>query len=518
MKSVLLSKYFKLYKAYKPDNFSIIFYYNRKMISKILHQIWIGPLEAPIKMMNTWKDKHPDFEYIFWNEEEIKKRNMKFKCQKEIDEMPEYNGKADIMRWEILYKYGGYFVDADSICIEPFDDFFINKLGFATFENEILRKELIATGTMGFIPKHKLCKDILKWIRSEEAIETLKITNAWGSVGPGLLTRFLKTGNYTNEFTVYPSHCFLPIHFTGEAYAGHKKVYAYQAWGTANNTYEKMNKIELPLQLREPKFWVSVLISSYNTKHFYIKECLESIKQQKGYFGIELVWINDGSSSEYTSQLEEELNLFIKRTRFCKLIYHKESENHGVAYSLNNGISLCTNELVFRMDSDDIMLPDRIMKQIEFMKKNRDSVICGANMQLFINENPNNLKDKTLLDETFHIMSLKWQDFLKSKPIWFMNHPTICFRRSAVLAVGNYNDRGRDFMLEDYELELKLMHKYGEIHNVGEILLYYRIHSEQVTYQKNSNDNEFNEQRKQILDEIINPKPIENTNDYFDDW
>ena len=37
-------------------------------IPKIIHQIWIGPKTAPIKLMNTWKDKHPDFEYIYCNE------------------------------------------------------------------------------------------------------------------------------------------------------------------------------------------------------------------------------------------------------------------------------------------------------------------------------------------------------------------------------------------------------------------------------------------------------------------
>ena len=43
--------------------------------------------------------------------------------------MEEINGKADIIRWEILYEYGGVFVDADSICIEPIDDHLINTKG-----------------------------------------------------------------------------------------------------------------------------------------------------------------------------------------------------------------------------------------------------------------------------------------------------------------------------------------------------------------------------------------------------
>ena len=48
-------------------------------IPKIIHQLWIGPKERPSKFMDTWKKNNPDFEYIFWNEEEIKKRNEEIK-------------------------------------------------------------------------------------------------------------------------------------------------------------------------------------------------------------------------------------------------------------------------------------------------------------------------------------------------------------------------------------------------------------------------------------------------------
>ena len=78
------------------------------MIPKIIHQLWIGPKPAPTKFMDTWKDKNPDFEYIRWNEEEIKKRNLKLECVNRIDEMEEINGKADIIRWEILYEYASF--------------------------------------------------------------------------------------------------------------------------------------------------------------------------------------------------------------------------------------------------------------------------------------------------------------------------------------------------------------------------------------------------------------------------
>ena len=137
-------------------------------IPKIIHQLWIGEKPAPIKLMNTWKEKNPDFEYIYWNEDEIKKRNFKFKCQDKIDEIEEINGKADIMRWEILYKYGGIFLDADSICIEPMNEELYEKKCFASWEQENVRKGLIATGTMGFPKKHPLVKGAIHWILNND--------------------------------------------------------------------------------------------------------------------------------------------------------------------------------------------------------------------------------------------------------------------------------------------------------------------------------------------------------------
>jgi mannosyltransferase OCH1-like enzyme len=46
-------------------------------IPKIIHQLWIGNKPPPIKFMNSWKEKHPNFEYIFWNENELIKRILK---------------------------------------------------------------------------------------------------------------------------------------------------------------------------------------------------------------------------------------------------------------------------------------------------------------------------------------------------------------------------------------------------------------------------------------------------------
>ena len=153
-------------------------------IPKIIHQMWIGDkTKCPTKLMQSWKIKNPTFQYIFWNEDEIEKQNMIFECKTQIEDIVEINGKCDIMRWEILYKYGGVFIDADSICLLPLDNYFMDKQAFATYENEKKRKNLVATGTMGFIQNHYLCKNIINWIKSSESYDIIHNYKAWYSVG-----------------------------------------------------------------------------------------------------------------------------------------------------------------------------------------------------------------------------------------------------------------------------------------------------------------------------------------------
>ena len=118
------------------------------MIPKIIHQIWVGPLPPPRRMMNTWKRKHPDYEYMFWNEKKLNQTTLLKNYLHKINEIEEICGKVDIIRLVILYEYGGIYLDADSICIEKLPDDIVKNDSFVTFENEKLRQGLLSNGNI----------------------------------------------------------------------------------------------------------------------------------------------------------------------------------------------------------------------------------------------------------------------------------------------------------------------------------------------------------------------------------
>lgn len=484
-------------------------------IPKIIHQLWIGNKPPPINLMNTWKDKHPDFEYIFWNEAELIKRNFHSQLKNKIDEMEEINGKADILRWEILYKYGGIFIDADSICIEPLDDLLDLNKSFASYENEYVRginwcnnnpmyddvlartHPLIATGTMAFPPNHELPKMAIEWIKQNIISVHKTKRRAWRTVGPGLLTRLYFSRKW-DDITILPSYYFLPVHCSGLTYNGHCKVYAYQEWSSTKNNYDTINTLSLPQHLLPSKDSVSILISSFNTKLKYIVDCLDSIKNQKGHFNMEIVWINDGSDELHTTLLKKALDNFKKTTRFTNIIYNENERNMGIGASLNKGILLCNNEIIIKMDSDDIMFPDRIYKQLEFMKKNTQIHICGAQILMF----RDNIKN--IVSSTNH-KPILWEEYKKNPSHWFINHPTVCYRKQSVINAGNYR-KELNLMAEDFDLELRMLAKYKVIYNFPEPLLYYRLHPDQVTHKGNKEP----EYWKKIRNDIIN-NTVKNT-------
>lgn len=222
----------------------------------------------------------------------------------------------------------------------------------------------------------------------------------------------------------------------------------------------------------KPTTWVSILVASYNTCLKYLYDCVISIKKQIGHFGIELVWINDCSNDTKT-QILLAILAELNGLRNFRLIYNKTKINRGLSFCLHEGLLLCTNEIVFRMDSDDIMLNKRIQTQINFMNNNPNCVLCGSNIISFIN-------DKNEISRSNHPYLLTWEEYKNIKSDWILNHPTLCFKKTAILNIGNYRENFK-LPFEDLDLELRVLKKYGILHNISECLVLYRQHEKQTS-------------------------------------
>lgn len=197
------------------------------MINKIIHQIWLGDQsKRPNEMMQTWKDKHSDWDYKIWTEENI----PALVCQQQFDQMQELNGKADILRFELLHEYGGVYIDADSICLNRLDDFFLDNDSFCCWENEVMRPGIMSTGYVGSCQKNELMMSLIDRISHLDLLGQ-DLGPAWKVVGPLLLTKTVTQLNY-GRIKIYPSFYFIPRHYTGLEYVGKAKIYADQFWAT----------------------------------------------------------------------------------------------------------------------------------------------------------------------------------------------------------------------------------------------------------------------------------------------
>ncbi|HZK76864.1 MAG TPA: glycosyltransferase [Candidatus Kapabacteria bacterium] len=201
-------------------------------IPKIIHQIWIGPHRRPTHLMQTWKTMHPDWEYRFWGNDEI--ASHPFRNQRHIDSIPNWAGKCNVIRYELLREYGGVYVDADMECLRPLEDFFLQNDSFACWENERVTPGLVANSILGAIPQNDLMQ-----LMVEELEHTYQIEGpSWKSTGPLFLTRAIEEYKY-NRITIYPSHYFYPVHHSGAVYRGEEKPYAHQFWGSTFESYDR---------------------------------------------------------------------------------------------------------------------------------------------------------------------------------------------------------------------------------------------------------------------------------------
>ena len=277
-------------------------------VPKVIHQLWIGDKNPPTNALNKVRDMNPHCEYVFWNEEKLNNDLvLPDGYLKKIETHIAINGKADMYRYLILLQYGGVWVDADILPIEPISECMFKK-PFFCWENETARPGLCANSILGFTKNHLYMKSLVHWILDNETREKEAQTASWDLVGPGLLTRLYQSATKEEQdlVNVYPSYYFLPDHYTGMKYKGHGKVFTTHEWGTTWNQYEKINTMDLPKHHKKPTQSITIDISGCQGQNE--SDALESVKNIQGHFIINLKTKKDISewllSTRFITQLK----------------------------------------------------------------------------------------------------------------------------------------------------------------------------------------------------------------------
>lgn len=242
---------------------------------------------------------------------------------------------------------------------------------------------------------------------------------------------------------------------------------------------------------------VTVLLTVYNRKS--VCNTIESILNQS-YKDFKLLII-DNASTDGTYELIKKYEE--KDNRICVI---RNSENKGQVYSLNLGLSLVESEYIARIDADDIMVPQRLERQIEFLDANKKYVICGTWYQIISDDNRLLFKkcpvcSNSAIRAMLPIMS----------PFC---HPSVMIRTSVIKTNKIIYNTNYD-VAADYNFWIDLL-KYGDGYNIPEVLIYYRVGSSNDSYNKKEITkketfeirnkiigNLSDSKRKRILQEII---------------
>jgi len=199
-------------------------------------------------------------------------------------------------------------------------------------------------------------------------------------------------------------------------------------------------------------------------------ECLESLKKQT-LQATEIVIVFDGI---ITSELEEMVMQYISILPI-KII--RLPKNVGLGKALNEGLKHCSYNWIFRMDTDDICLPERFEKQVEFIKQHSDVVLFSGHIAEFSD-------DKTIITGYRKVpigdKNIRKYALLRSP----FNHMTVAFRKDIIEAVGGYQHH---LFLEDYNLWLRVIAQEYEVGNIDGVLLLARAGSNMVARRRGMN-------------------------------
>lgn len=202
---------------YEKNNLAVTEPQLKTKIPKIIHQIWLGsPLpDVYKKWQASWLKLNPDWEYILWTDDTIK--GLELYNKDYFDKAINWGEKANILRYEILYQFGGVYADMDFECLKSFDvlahtyDFFC---GISGIDQHCFL--FINNAIIGSVPGHSILKHCIEHIRidkqnEKELRKITRLTNA--TTGPIRFTKsFYMQAPYSEGVVIaFPSTFLYPI-------------------------------------------------------------------------------------------------------------------------------------------------------------------------------------------------------------------------------------------------------------------------------------------------------------------
>ncbi|HIF9062223.1 TPA: glycosyltransferase [Photobacterium damselae] len=213
----------------------------------------------------------------------------------------------------------------------------------------------------------------------------------------------------------------------------------------------------------------SILLSIYNgEKAVYLNDCLQSIFKQT-LMSSDIVIVHDGPLNK---ELYKVINSWKDKLDIKEVIL---KENVGLGMALNEGLRHCKYDLVARVDTDDINLPNRFDIQYSYMINNQNVALCGSHISEF-DDNPEVIISRRLVPIGDELNKTIFQ----RNPF---NHMTVMFRKSAVLDVGGYQHLR---FMEDYFLWVRMYLKGYQLHNLDTVFVNARIGNGMLERRKGS--------------------------------
>lgn len=208
----------------------------------------------------------------------------------------------------------------------------------------------------------------------------------------------------------------------------------------------------------------SVLMSVYfKEKPEYLRKSMNSMFGQTVATN-DFVLVCDGPlTPELDAVIDEMQQAHPEVLRVLRL-----EKNVGLGCALNAGVNYCRNELIARMDSDDIAVPERCERELAVFEQHPELSIVGSVIEEFS-------EDEHIAD-AWRVVPEKHEDILRfAKTRNPFNHPSVMYRKQAVLDAGNYQSVR---FMQDYYLWVAMLIKGHKGYNIQDTLVYMRAGGE----------------------------------------